>query len=154
MKDEEGNSGRVDVPNFGIIRSNTMIKKNKFIDDILNSSRDIDYDKEAAKENAKRPKLIKPSDFDSYSFNIPHIELKSNVVVSQKLLYIMNEALSDLGFRNIATADFWLSLIILLLALWIRAYLHAFGSWLLLIMLGVPVTSFSPMMYITMLSIR
>lgn len=141
-----------DSPNHegGANRSQTfqqpMEKKKNVTGEIPKAHSDRDENEEGDKEDSEHPRLLKPSHFDEYSFNIPHIELKSNVVVSQKLYYMLNEALSDLGFRNIKSVDFWLSLIILLLAMWIRAYLHAFGSWLMLIMIGIPVTSFTPMM--------
>lgn len=126
-------------------------KKKDIIDDLLKSPSDIEDEEEEAKDKQKkrkRKRLAKARDFDEYSYNIPHIELKSNVVVSQKLMYILNEALSDLGFNNILSVNFWLSLIILLLAMWVRAFLHIFGSWLMLEMLGIPVTTFTPMMYL------
>ena len=98
-------------------------------------------------EEEKHLKLVKPRHFDEYTYHIPRIELKSGVVVSQKLSYIMNEALSDLGLRNILSIDFWITLIILLLTLWIRAFLHTFGSWILLKFANASVNTFDPMMY-------
>ncbi len=102
---------------------------------------------EAEKAKRKHKRLTKPRHFDEYSYHIPHIELKSGVIVSQKVRYIMDEALSDLGFRNVMSIDFWISLIILLLTMWIRAYMHTFGSWIILKLTDTPITEFEPMMY-------
>lgn len=99
------------------------------------------------KATSRHKKLTKARHFDQYSFSVPHIELKADTLVSKKFKYILDEALSDLGFRNIMSIEFWISLIILLLTIWIRAYLHTFGSWILLKMGGIPVSHFDTMMY-------
>jgi hypothetical protein len=93
------------------------------------------------------PRLVRARDFDEYTYYIPRVELKSGVMVSHKLLYIIDEALSGLGFQNVCGLEFWMSLSILLLAMWIRAYIHTFGSWLYLKAAGVPVNQFDLNVY-------
>ncbi len=93
-----------------------------------------------------------PDDYDQYSYACKIIilylkvsrrnEVRSLHMTSQKLNYILDEVLADLGFTNACSVEFWLSLIILFLAMWIRLYIHYFGSWIYLKLAGVPVTSF------------
>lgn len=96
------------------------------------------------KRKDKYEKLIGPSDFDKYTYNIPHIELKSDTIVKRKFRYVMYEALSDLGFYNLRSSEFWISLLILLIVLWIRAFIHTFGSWIILKITGVSTDEFEP----------
>ncbi len=91
-------------------------------------------------------RLAKPRDFDQYTYHIPHVELSTTAAVGHKLRYVVDEALADLGFYNIMSTEFWMSLAILLLAMWVRAYMHGVGSWILLKLAGTPVNSFDPMM--------
>jgi hypothetical protein len=85
-------------------------------------------------------------------------EMKTRNMTGQKLNYILDEALADLGLRNVLSVEFWLSLFVLFLAMWyvlicvhnlhilirMRLYLHFFGQWLLLKFAGIPVTKFVP----------
>ncbi len=91
-------------------------------------------------------KAKKPVPFMEYTYHIPR-SIDRNPKVSDKIQYVVDEAISDLGFSNILSFDFWISMIILFLAVWIRGYLHNFGYWILLQMVGIPVTIFSPTLY-------
>ncbi len=93
------------------------------------------------------PPLLKPEDYDAYTFHIPHIELKTRAAFANKITYIVDEVLADLGFRNLMSVEFWFSVVILLITMWARAYIHPFGSWLYLKMASIPVTSFSTEWY-------
>lgn len=90
--------------------------------------------------------LEKPEDFDLYTYHIPRHEFKSRVSFTNQIGYIMDEILADLGFRNVMSLEFWISVVILLLAMWFRAYLHTFGSWIFLVVAKIPITSFSPLL--------
>lgn len=104
------------------------------------------------KGQKKGEKLLSQSDFDRYTFHIPHIDLKSNKTVRKKLKYVMHEALSDLGLYNLKNIEFWLSLLVLIMLLWLRSFTHTFGSWLLLKMAGAAVNEFEPKLYFPSLS--
>lgn len=104
--------------------------------------------KEKSKVGPKRKGLYTPNEFDEYTFNIHHIDLKSDAVVTRKFYYVVNEALSDLGFNSLRSLNFWISLLILVAVLWIRAYIHTFGSWVLLKMSGTAVNVFTPKLYL------
>ncbi len=114
-------------------------------DDSDDSSASGDSPAEDVKDH---PSLVKPRDFDSYTYNVPHVELKSSVMVGKKLRYIFDEALADLGFRNIRSIAFWMSLLVLVMAMWSRSYMHTFGSWILLKLASIAVSRFDPMMYV------
>ena len=123
-------------------------KKRDLIEDILKTQSDeedvqelhIDPNKPITKMEFK-----KPEDYLQYTFHIPQ-SLESNSQLASKLFYVIDEAIADLSISKIFTTDFWLSLAVLILAAWIRAYLHSFGSWLFLVIAGVSVSTFSPMM--------
>ena len=127
----------------------TMEKKKTLINAILETRSDDGGSDEDEKHepSEKYHKLTKPKHYDEYTYHIPHVELKTSVDASQKLKYILNEALSDLGFHNVMSIEFWISLLILMLTMWIRAFMHTFGSWMLLKITGTPVTTFDPKMY-------
>lgn len=118
-----------------------MVRENRIAELLKEEDSEADYDNPqgGAKEYKK---LEKPEDFDPYNFHIPHIELKSRMVFTQQVKYIMDEILGDLGLRNCMSFDFLLSFILVILSVWFRAYAHPFGSWLLLKMSSIPVTSF------------
>ncbi len=130
-------------------------KRKALVKSIMNAESDSEGSSESEAEGEgkgaknQQQRLIKPRDFDSYTYHVPHIELKSSVMVSQKLLYIFDEAMSDLGFRNLRSINFWISLLVLIMAMWSRAYMHTFGSWVLLKLASVAISTFDPMMYLS-----
>jgi len=91
--------------------------------------------------------LLTPNEYNRYTFNIHHIDLKSGVLVPRKFYYVIHEALSDLGFNSLGSLNFWISFFILITVLWIRSYIHTFGSWTLLKMTRTPVDAFDPKLY-------
>ena len=71
-------------------------------------------------------------------------DVQQRDVTFQKIKYIFDEALSDLGFHNANGADFWISVIVLLFALWLRMYTHYLGSYIFLQICGIEVYKFDP----------
>lgn len=65
----------------------------------------------------------------------------------RKLRFLRHELVADLSFGSALTFDFWLQLALLLVALWLRIYLHYLGQWLYLRVLRIPVYSFTPLPY-------
>ena len=107
-------------------------------------NKDTHTDKEDIK---KEEKLLKANDFDQYTFTVSYIPSKTDTVITRKFRYIMNEVISDLGFNNILSIDFWISFIILISVLWARSFVHTFGSWLFLKCTGTNVDELSPTLY-------
>ena len=99
------------------------------------------------KSKSKKKRLLTINDFDEYTFNIHHLDLKSEAIVSRKFAYIINEASSDLGLSNLGSIEFWITFLILIINLWIRAYIHTFGSWVFLTMTGTSISIFDAMLY-------
>lgn len=64
---------------------------------------------------------------------------RSSSVGKRKLKYIMDEILIDLGFNNRKSGAFVLSLIVTILALYIRIFLHYLGEYALLEIASVPI---------------
>ena len=103
--------------------------------------------KEDSTTVVNQDKLVKPEDFDKHHYHIPGLKLESRANFANQTIYIVNEILSDLGFRNVFSLDFWLSVLILLLVIWGRSYVHPFGSWIFLKMAGIPITAFDTELY-------
>jgi hypothetical protein len=95
----------------------------------------------------KKGSLYTPNAYDEYTFNVHHIDLKSGALVLHKLYYVVNEALSDFGFYSLSSLNFWISFIILIAILWIRFYIHTFGSWIFLKMTGTGINAFDSTLY-------
>ncbi|KDO33383.1 hypothetical protein SPRG_02190 [Saprolegnia parasitica CBS 223.65] len=64
--------------------------------------------------------------------------------VYRKLRYLKQELFADLGLAKASTLQFWLMLSFLLLAFWLRVYVHYLGQWLYLRSANVPVFTFEP----------
>eukprot|EP00164_Ancoracysta_twista_P003149 GFYU01004200.1.p1 GENE.GFYU01004200.1~~GFYU01004200.1.p1 ORF type:complete len:653 (+),score=233.34 GFYU01004200.1:98-1960(+) len=59
--------------------------------------------------------------------------------------YIVRELFADLGLKNgWRTWEFWGMVILLIVCIWGRVYIHYFGQWLLLASLNVPITELVP----------
>lgn len=124
-------------------------KKRELIEDILKSDSDESSDDETEikiDKDKKTAEMRKPEDYLQYSFNIPR-NIDTEVNPWDKVAYVVDEAVSDLGVNNIVSVDFWIALCILLMAIWIRNYLHTFGAWAFLNLAGIPVTTFKPLLY-------
>lgn len=127
-----------------------ILDQNQMNAKLSNLLKEEDSDSDFGNPHGKKTEYIpleKFEDFEPYNFHIPHLDFKSRASFTNQVGYIMEEILADLGFRNVMSCEFWGSLIILLLAMWLRAYLHPFGSWIFLIMDGIPITTFNPLLY-------
>ena len=51
-----------------------------------------------------------------------------------------DEILANLSFKNVLTGEFWLCMILLLIALWVRIYIHYGGAYAFLRVAGISVT--------------
>lgn len=102
---------------------------------------------EACRRRKLRQRLADPDYLPSFTFHIPKRPEPTSRVWN-KIRYVLEEALPDLALQSVATHDFWISFMVLITAAWIRAFLHTFGSWLLLLALRTEISVFSPMMYI------
>jgi len=103
--------------------------------------------KKKHKDYDKYEKLMTPDDLDRYTYNIPYIDIKSDKIIGKKFRYVMHEALSDLGLYNAKSVVFWITSLVLLTMIWIRAYTHTFGSWIILRIAGVSNDEFEPRLY-------
>ncbi|RHY10641.1 hypothetical protein DYB25_004918 [Aphanomyces astaci] len=65
---------------------------------------------------------------------------------ARKLRYLKQELFADMGFNKATTMQFWLMVVFLCLALWLRVYVHYLGQWLYLRAVNVPVFAFNPQM--------
>ena len=122
-------------------------KKKTIIEDILRTQPDDDGDNIEKSKRDMKDQIKHVEYLQSFSFDIPR-NLETTGKLSHKIHYLMDEALSDIGLRNILSTDFWISVLVLLVAIWIRAYLHSFGSWLYLMLFGINISTITPMMYV------
>jgi hypothetical protein len=64
-----------------------------------------------------------------------------------KLRYLTSELSADLGLSNYYKAEFWLTLALIFLAIWLRIYTHYMGQYLYLHSVGIPVLKFNCFAY-------
>lgn len=82
---------------------------------------------------------------ESYSFSVSDkFNYETRNIAKKKMVYIFTEALSDLGVKSMNSVAFQLTLFVIILAFWSRMYLHYFGEYVSLLMMGIPVTIFQP----------
>lgn len=65
----------------------------------------------------------------------------------RKARFLQYELVADLHPGSVFTFDFWIQFVLLLIALWLRIYIHYLGQWLFLRSLRIPVYEFSPQVY-------
>lgn len=65
----------------------------------------------------------------------------------RKLRFLQSELVADLHPGSITTFEFWVQAALLIIALWLRIYIHFLGQWLYLRSLRIPVYSFTPLAY-------
>lgn len=70
--------------------------------------------------------------------------MRTRKITKKKMLYVMTEALSDLGLKKVYTIEFQITLFIIMMTCWFRMYLHFFGEYLALLAMSIPVTKFDP----------
>lgn len=90
---------------------------------------------------AIKSEFNKPEDYFPYTFHIPR-RMETRDDFTSKLFYVLDEATSDLGFRNFCNYNFWLAFFFFLLGTWIRAFLHSFGSWAFLMLVHIEISTF------------
>ena len=147
--DKSGEPGSTEYGNAtqSETQSHSIDKKRELIDDILHIDSDNDDDAAtglSVDKKSSRPTFSRPEEYLLYTFHIPRSR-DQTVRLSSKLYYVFDEAFAELSPRNIATVDFWIAFIVLVMAVWIRGFMHAFGSWLMLQMMGVSVNKFATM---------
>lgn len=69
----------------------------------------------------------------------------------RRLEYLRHEMLVDLGLTQWTTLEFWMMVVTLLVAFWLRLYTHYLGQWLYLTAMRVPVYQFKPFMHTVLL---
>jgi hypothetical protein len=85
---------------------------------------------------------------ESYTFSVSDkFNYETRNIAKKKIVYIFTEALSDLGLKNWYSVSFQLTIFVMIMALWSRMYMHYFGQYISLLMLGIPVSVFDPRWY-------
>lgn len=101
-------------------------------------------------EDTDTPDGAAPSlDTENYKFSVndaTSVETaqQKRFHMQRKLYYLRHELLVDLGAGNFRTLECWRLLTLLLLALWLRVYVHYVAQWLYLRSQRVPVYDFQP----------
>lgn len=85
---------------------------------------------------------------ETYTYSVSDkFNYETRNVAKKKLVYIFTESLADMGLKNMNTIAFQITLFVIILSLWSRLYLHYFGEYLALIMIGIPVSKFDAKWY-------
>jgi len=76
--------------------------------------------------------------------NDPNLSYKASPdhILNRKLTYLFEELKEDLDTHSIFSVEFFLSLTVLLIALWLRMYFHYMAQWLFLKLNGIPLFNF------------
>lgn len=82
------------------------------------------------------------------SVAVPHAApMRVHAIVNSKVRYLSQEIWSDLQLQHSSTGDFWFSVLLYLMALWARMYIHFLGQWVYLKALSVPLFGFEMQVY-------
>ena len=85
---------------------------------------------------------------ESYTFSVSEkFNYETRNVAKKKLVYLFTESLADMGLKNMNTIAFQITLFVIILSLWARVYLHYFGEYLALLIIGLGVSKFNPQWY-------
>ena len=85
---------------------------------------------------------------ESYSFSVSDkFNYATRNIAKKKMVYIFTEALADLGLKNINSVNFQLTAFVIILAFWSRMYMHYFGEYIAVSILGIQVSVFDPRWY-------
>ncbi|KAJ0410044.1 hypothetical protein ATCC90586_006437 [Pythium insidiosum] len=90
-----------------------------------------------------------PIDMENYMFSVNPAFARETAHhqrfhAARKLHYLRHELFVDLGLTKVRTMEFWLLLVILVFALWLRVYLHYLAQYIFLKARRVPVFYFEP----------
>lgn len=85
---------------------------------------------------------------ESYSFSVSDkFNYETRNVAKKKLVYLFTESLADMGLKNMNSIAFQITLFVIILSFWARVYIHYFGEYLALLMIGIGVSKFNPEWY-------
>ena len=85
---------------------------------------------------------------ETYTYSVSDkFNYETRNVAKKKLVYIFTESLSDMGLKNMTTIAFQITLFVIILSFWARMYIHYFGSYIALLLFGIPVSKFNPEWY-------
>ena len=91
--------------------------------------------------------LVEVVEMENYSFAVasdPNLSHKPSPdrILNRKLTYLVEELFEDLNFNSLGSVEFFVNVIVLLCALWLRMYFHFIAEWLFLKLAGVPLFAF------------
>ena len=85
---------------------------------------------------------------ESYTFSVSDkFNYETRNIARKKITYIFTEALADLGLKNWYSVAFQLTMFVIIMAMWSRMYMHYFGQYIALLMMGIPISVFNPTWY-------
>ncbi len=90
---------------------------------------------------SRQPKLIDSEVLSMYEQSPARRILQHNDAWV-KLQFITRDVLNDVGLKQWRTLDFWVCVLFLLVALWLRMYIHYFGQWVYLYIVKAPFVNF------------
>ncbi|XP_076802649.1 uncharacterized protein LOC143446753 isoform X2 [Clavelina lepadiformis] len=92
-----------------------------------------------------KPKLTHYENLDQHSFSVqPSFSSKGRLQrqAYERAEYVSRMFISEMGFSQWTTHEFWVTILLLMLLWFVRMYVHYCGQWLLLQALSLPVSSF------------
>ncbi|CAK4098589.1 unnamed protein product [Aphanomyces euteiches] len=118
-----------------------LAAQNATTDDVHDDDEDDDTGAAAAPAHAR---TWEGFTFSTYHYVDDQVAKHERFQSIRKLRYLQQELFADMGLQHASTWHFWLLMVFLLLALWLRVYIHYLGQWLYLRGSNVPVFDFRP----------
>jgi len=86
--------------------------------------------------------------FEEFSFAIARqTGLSTAHSTYHKVKYLFEEVFTDLGFQQMLSANFWITIVLFILTLWIVIYGHYLGQYFWLYVFNVPISTFKSEWY-------
>jgi len=112
----------------------------------------IGYEAEEFKKEQQREIKAELDDnalfLEEYSYSVSDkFNNETRNVAKKKMVYLFTESLADMGLKNMNTIAFQITLFVIVLSFWARVYIHYFGEYLALLIIGIKVSKFNPEWY-------
>ncbi|CDW72463.1 uncharacterized protein loc101675906 [Stylonychia lemnae] len=86
--------------------------------------------------------------YDQFHFSVSQkLDLKTRKLTFKKMLYIWDELTEDFGVKKLKNIEFHLAIIYMFFLFFLRMWTHYVGQYIILLLMGVPVTGFDPHWY-------
>jgi hypothetical protein len=91
----------------------------------------------------KKPPRTKEEEMAEHTISVvPPFTGEVKTRAAKKLEYVGRQLFAEIGFSQLRSREFWLTIFMLALCFWARLYTHYFGQWVFLQAIKIPVSDF------------